>query len=155
MFSRILFTSLSIGLTLLLGTTPLHADYKKGTFSDKFIGKRSVDSENEENGTEPTLGNTNLYAYARIMVEHDDDELLQSDGTEFKASGRIKGSAPNNSYNGYWSMDLDAWHSHKYFPEAGGRKKWEGTVDQEKEAKDKWTGNPMETFLPVQWKKCF
>ena len=154
MFSRILFTSLSIGLTLLLGTTPLHADYKKGTFSDTFIGKRSVDSENEENGTEPKMGNTNLYAYARIMVEHDEGEFLQRDGTEFKALGRIKGIAPNDEYNGFWSMDLDAWHDHDYYPSAGGREKWDGSVDEEEEAKDKWTGNPKHLSLDRHLWQC-
>ncbi len=131
-FSRVLI-ALFLGGTLLLSTTPLHADYKKGSFSEDWIGKRSVDSENEENGTEPTPGNTNLYAYARILVDHDNWLEGQTKGTEFKAKGRIKGVAPNNNYNGFWSMDLDAYNHHDYYPSAGGPEKWEGSVDEEKE----------------------
>ncbi len=61
----------------------------KFSVKDKFVGKRCVDSETEENGIEPKQkdikkGGKKLYAYARIMVEHDDSEFLQSNGTEFK-----------------------------------------------------------------------
>ncbi len=146
MFFRILFTTISIGLSLTLCTTPLHADYKKATIRDTFVGKRCVDSEKEENGREPqesdlTDGTANLYAYARILAEHDDNEFLQSDGTAFKATGKIKGTAPNNSYNGFWNMDLDAWNKQKSYPDTGSEK-WDGTVFKEKELKDKWKGDP-------------
>ena len=132
---------------MTLCTTALHADYKKATIKDTFVGKRCVDSEEEENGIEPKQedikkGGKKLYAYARIMVEHDDGEFLQSDGTEFKSTGIIKGVAPTKTYNGYWYMELDAWKKGKSYPNPGGSKKWKGAVDKDYEVKDKWTGEP-------------
>lgn len=144
MFLRILWTSLFAILMIM----PLHADWKKATIGEKFAGKRVVDNELEENDVEPVEGNTNLYAKARIMVELDNGEILQSYGTEFKAIGRVRGIEPNNDYEGYWYVDLTAWHGHRRVPHTG-YTKWFSDVTKEFDKKWKWTGSPKHLTPPA------
>ncbi len=144
MLLRILWTSF---FTILM-VTPLQADWKKATIGEKFAGKRVVDSENEENGEEPIEGNSILYAKARIMVEIDEKEFLQSEGTEFKALGRIKGIAPNADYEGYWYVDMTAWHEHRRVPQTG-YNTWDGNVTKQYEKKWKWKDKPKHLTPPA------
>ncbi len=144
MIFRMLWTSIFVMLAIM----PLQADFRKATIGEEFAGKRSVDSENEENGEEPVEGNTIVYAKARILVEIDDNEFLQLDGTEFKAFGKIRGIAPNNDYEGYWYVDLTAWHDHKRVPKIG-VKEWFGSVDKEYDEKWKWKGEPKHLTPPA------
>lgn len=115
---------------------PLHADWKKATIGEKFAGKRVVDGELEENGAEPVEGNTKLYAKARILVEHDSILEGQPPGTEFKAYGKVQGIAPNDDYNGYWFLSLNAWNDSLNIPEIGVNP-WRGDYNFDKEEKDK------------------
>lgn len=144
MIFRILWTSLLAMLVII----PLQADFRKATIGEKFAGKRSVDSENEENGEEPVEGNTIVYAKARILVEIDDNEFLQFDGTEFKTFGRVRGIGPNNDYEGYWFVDLTAWHNHKRVPKTGVNE-WFGSVEKEYDEKWKWKGKPKHLTPPA------
>ncbi len=99
-----------------------------------------MDSENEENGEESVESESILFAKARIAAEHDTiSEIFEGQiipGTEFKAFGRIRGIAPDDDYNGYWSISLKAWNDSLNIPEMGVNK-WEGDYEYEKEEKDK------------------
>ncbi len=147
MYLRILWVSL---FTMLM-ISPLQADWKKATIilegnSDReYAGKRVVDNELEENGAEPQEGNSKLYAKALIVAEHDSVAEGQVPGTEFKAFGRVRGIAPNDDYNGYYFLSLNAWTDSLNIPETG-VKRWEGDHEDEDEERDK---DEFDTLTPV------
>ena len=138
MFYRILWTAI-IGMLMIV---PLHAERKKANLQEDFARKKVTDSQAE------------LYAEARIDVDHDKWSELQSRGTEFKAYGEIKGIAPDDDYEGYYGFWLTAREDYKYFPDGTGdnpRGEWTGEWDDDLEAKWKWTGDPKHLSPPAKF----
>ena len=129
-------------ITAMLMMVPLHAEHKKANLQEDFARKKVTDSQAE------------LYAEARIDVDHDKWSEFQSRGTEFKAYGRVKGIAPDDDYEGYYGFWLTAREDYKSFPDGTGdnpRGEWRGTWDDDLEAKWKWTGDPKHLSPPAKF----
>ena len=130
MFYRILWTS----IIAMLMMAPLHAEHKKANLQKCFARKKVTDNQAE------------LYAEARIDVDHDKWSELQTRGTEFKAYGTVTGVAPDDSYEGYYGFWLVARDDRKSFSQG----EWRGDFDDDLEAKWKWKGDPKHLSPPAK-----